>query len=56
MSSRVRLGMRRDYKTRERYIMANLRRHTARMAELIAAGMPKDDASRKAYDEICGRV
>lgn len=47
------LGSNRDaYVTSERKIKNNLRRHAERMAELIAEGMSREDASRAAYEEM----
>jgi len=49
------LGSNRDYKTRERYARNALAWHAARMAELEAAGLPRLEASAKAYDELIER-
>lgn len=46
------LGTNRDYKTRDRRAVQNLRKHFARMNELIATGMDRDAASKQAYDEL----
>jgi len=44
----------REYKTRNRYIQKNLATHSKRMQELMAQGMPKEQASKQAYDELFG--
>jgi hypothetical protein len=42
----------RDYKTEARSIDCHMRWHTQRMNELVMSGMSKDDASRKAFNEL----
>ena len=47
-----RLGSQRDYKSRDKLIRKNLNRYELRVKELISQGMNKEEASKKAYQEI----
>lgn len=42
----------RDYKTEHTRTVARLKRHKARMEELMEQGFSKEEASKKAYKEI----
>lgn len=44
----------RDYKTEHKSIARNLKRHSARMKELMDEGMNPHAASRQAFEEITG--
>lgn len=46
------LGNNRDYKTHARRITSSLARHAKRMAELVAAGMDREQASKQALAEM----
>jgi len=46
------LGNNRDYVKTARIAEQSLAKHSARVAELTANGMSREDASKKAYDEI----
>jgi hypothetical protein len=46
------LGNNRDYRTRDRLARKSLARHFARMSELIAAGVPRLEASTRAFEEM----
>jgi hypothetical protein len=41
-----------DYKTRARQAENNLKKHYALMLEYIEKGMTRDEASKKAFDDI----
>jgi hypothetical protein len=43
----------RDYKTGNRAVTRRIQAHIKRMNELVAGGMDRDAASKKAFDEIC---
>ena len=49
------LGNNRDYKTNHRRVVKNLARHAARMAELQAQGIPREEASAQAMRELLKR-
>lgn len=45
----------RDYKTENRRVEKNLKRHQELMNKYIAEGLSREEASNKAYKEITGR-
>lgn len=49
------LGNNRDYKTRDRIARAGLARHFARMTELQAQGLTREEASRQAWLEMIAK-
>lgn len=46
------LGVNRDYKTRDRRASQNLAKHFARMKELMAQGLTREEASKQAFEEL----
>ena len=48
------LGANRDYKTRDRAIMNNLKKHHAKMDEIMKAdaNITREQASKQAYKEL----
>jgi hypothetical protein len=45
----------RDYKTSDRRISKNLKSHFDRMQSLIREGLSKEEASKKALEEMVGK-
>lgn len=48
------LGNRKNYKTEQRGAIKNLKRHKELMDKYIVEGLPREEASSKAFKDITG--